>query len=555
MNTILWWAGALAVLGCLCFFTGCTTTGQPMRHDPKTHAKQDAWFIQGESKDPSGSATPFSCSFVEFDGRGDYIDFKQHTGAWRKVKELGSREKLLLVFYAHGWKNNSQSGDVAEFNEFLGRLAASPAVKNFGYRVHGIYLGWRGNLYHPYVDKENPEGAYQRTANQFGEPIINAKHHRKFGWTAFVRENLSYWSRRRAAEHKVSSVPLARTVFTCATLAKSLDAQRPRAAGASELLHSSRVMVMGHSFGALLLERALNATCLDPLTDQWMWFESKPEAEQKILLANQSAAAPRLTQNPLPLDFVLFINSAAPAIYAKTMRDFLAAHQSALRRAGSPAADAPVFMSITSSADQATRRLHPIANVFAPIAPSLQRTYTDLIKFPRGKANVHQSAFYNRTVGHQPLLVDHWVVDAGPAPAGPVGTPAIINENLDYFADTPLEFFAQPSGGHTNTHAWKFSLQPPNSEEAEWAAQFGEIHPARSSYWFVRCGADLIRGHNDIWSDSAMELYAALYRLVEWTRLPENHPKASRIFNDYWNSAKKPAAEPGNPAGPSPTDE
>ena len=35
-----------------------------------------------------------------------------------------------------------------------------------------------------------------------------------------------------------------------------------------------------------------------------------------------------------------------------------------------------------------------------------------------------------------------------------------------------------------------------------------------SAYWIVRCPAEIIRDHNDIWSQQAMDTYAALYRLA-----------------------------------------
>src|SRR4051812_43290776 len=137
MNIKHWIIGAIS-LTVVVLFTGCTSVGKPMRiAAEKEVAPADACYIESLAKN---GAPRFSCSFVEFDGRGDYIDFAQHGAAWGKVKELADAQKVLLVFYCHGWKNNSQSGDVVRFNEFLGRLAASPGVGNLGYRVHGIYL-------------------------------------------------------------------------------------------------------------------------------------------------------------------------------------------------------------------------------------------------------------------------------------------------------------------------------------------------------------------------------------------------------------------------------
>jgi len=539
MSTSYWIFGA-AALAVVFVFTGCTTVGKPMRIKPGPGVPAAvSWYI--ESK-PTNGASPVSCSFVEFDGRGDYIDFEQHTDAWVKVKELADKQKLLLVFYCHGWKNNSQSGDVAEFNEFLSRLSASPAVGPFGYRVHGIFLSWRGNLYHPYVDKKAEDGAYLRTAKQFGEPILNPDHHRAFYWTSWLQEQLSYWSRRNAAEHKVSSVPIARTIYTCASLTKSIDKLKGR--DKEGLTEASRVMVMGHSFGALLLERALNATCLDPLTDQWTWFERHSDRDKERIqmgeMALEDKAELKFDANPLPMDFVLLVNSAAPAIYSKAMRDFLTAHRSALRRAKSPYADTPVFISVTSSADSATGRLHPIANIFAPLYPSLRHSYTNLLKVPVvEERRIRQSVFYNRTAGHQPLLVDHWIVEDGKVEDGTATRQDIINHNLNYRTANPLEFLATPANRPKEIKRWKFSLQPADDDKAErkWAKQFGPLEPNRSSYWFVRCNKRLIRNHNDVWSDTAMQLYAALYRLVEWTRIPDNRDQVKPLFDKYWSNS------------------
>jgi hypothetical protein len=150
---------------------------------------------------------------------------------------------------------------------------------------------------------------------------------------------------RRAAENKVSSVAMARTIYTCASLVKSIDKQQKRDI---TTLSSSRVIVLGHSFGALMVERALNATCLDPLMKDWSWL-TKPGDGEKEKKTDEKKERIELP-NPLPLDFVLFINSAAPSIYEKIMRDFLSAHQSALVHAHSTPAFAPIFVSLTSSA-------------------------------------------------------------------------------------------------------------------------------------------------------------------------------------------------------------
>src|SRR5215471_711090 len=77
-------------------------TGDPSA--PTTPA--DAWYIESQ---PIYNAKPISCSFVEFDERGDYLDFRQHRHAYTKIKDLAQQngERLLVVIYVHGWKNNA----------------------------------------------------------------------------------------------------------------------------------------------------------------------------------------------------------------------------------------------------------------------------------------------------------------------------------------------------------------------------------------------------------------------------------------------------------------
>lgn len=466
INVSGWIIGAAILLLAVFLTTGCTTVGKPMRLPPEQSNALDAWYIQGVAKatdkQNAGKEYEYSCSFVEFDGRGDYIDFRQHRYAWEKAKKLAEKQKILLVIYCHGWKNNSQSGDVVEFNSFLGRLAASPDVGGFGYRVHGVYLSWRGNLFPPRVDKNDEDGFYAQTEREFGGPIVNDKYHRKFlSWLWVLPETLSYWSRRGAAEHEVSGVPIARTIFSCASATKAVDEKN----GRTNLLQSSRVFVMGHSFGALMLEQAFSPACVGNLMEEMPWFDgSRPE---------------QIFKNPLPFDFVLFVNSAAPAIYAKEMRDFLSAHHNSLVAAKAPHADAPVFISLTSSADKATGMVHPIGNLLAPLFPSLRRTYTDLSNNLKDKP-VPQYAFYNRTPGHHPLLVDHWIVtnDYPKRTLQSTDHNSIFDENLHYQTENPWEFYTSPrkQGKNPTAKAWIISAKAP-PEEQKWVRQFHEVEP------------------------------------------------------------------------------
>ena len=244
----------LVVLAAVIFFRGFSVNGKPMRFDPTSHEPANSWYIEGNTN-LNGETVTLSCSFVEFDERGDFLDFAQHLACGEKLKNLAQEGRVLLVIYCHGWKNNAQSDDVVSFNTFLARLAASQEIRDLKLRVHGVYLGWRGNAFRPYVSKS--VNYHQMTA-AFGKPIVDKRYHRKLSWTWFIPENLSYWNRKMAAEHRGAGLAIARAIFTYAAAVRRYG-ENP----------DNLVIVIGHSFGALLLERSLGQAMTGAITMDW----------------------------------------------------------------------------------------------------------------------------------------------------------------------------------------------------------------------------------------------------------------------------------------------
>jgi hypothetical protein len=496
MNHFPWlstagWLFCAAIV--LVLLTGCAVNGKPMRFDPKYSSKSRSWYVEGKTTNGS----PFSCSFVEFDERGDFLDFAQHRHCEEVISNFVSAGPVLLLLYCHGWKNNSQSGDVTEFNGFLEKLAESEEIRGRNLRVHGVYLGWRGNAFLPYVDTNLDNQCYQSTLKAFGEPIVDRSYHRYSYWLGALPETLSYWSRKRGAEHLVSGLPLARAIFTYASAAKKYG-------GALD----NRVCIMGHSFGALMLEKSLGQAMTGELTMEW--WENTEKAKVKAL-----------KKPGLPFDLVLFVNSAAPSIYAKEMRDFLKAHRSALRMTYNPAQDVPVIVSITSTADWATGIVHPIGNCLAPFAPSLSRRYTNGIFGGEGgvypkHTGIRQSAFYTKTPGHQPYLINHWIVKdpKTPLPADS-SSAAIFSTNLSLkVTERERDLFFTSKAKHAAA-AWRIVDANPGKRIT---LDGLPLAMQDSDYWIVSCGGELISGHNDVWSVTTMEMYAGIFRAVEMRR-------------------------------------
>jgi hypothetical protein len=52
---------------------------------------------------------------------------------------------------------------------------------------------------------------------------------------------------------------------------------------------------------------------------------------------------------------------------------------------------------------------------------------------------------------------------------------------------------------------------------------------ADSDYWIVSCGPELIRGHNDVWSTTTMEMYVGLFRAVDKRRGTQREPPPAEI--------------------------
>jgi hypothetical protein len=507
--------------GYLLLRTGFSLNGKPMRFDPggtEAPGNNKSWYIEGVS----AAGVPISCSFVEFDERGDFLDFSQHKDCQARLKHLAKAGNLLLVIYCHGWKNNSQSDNVPAFNCFLSKLAT--AIKSDGLQVHGIYLGWRGNVFRPYVEKTEVDSAYLQTVQEFRGAIVDAVYQRAKSPLWSIAENLSYWSRKGTGEFKTSGLPIARSIFTYAGAAKDYGGQ-PR----------NQVCVIGHSFGALLLERSLGQAMTGAVTMEW-WDKERESPARRVV--------PPKPKAKLPFDFVLLVNSAAPAIYAKELRDFLEADRAALETASDPDADVPVIVSVTSGADWATGLLHPLGNFLAPLSPSLQRLYTSGIfgekrpdtTFPT-HTGIRQWRFYTTTPGHNRYLINHWIVNAD-APLPPdVSSDAVFRTNLTPSVDDPNLFYTSKTPKYPAA-AWRLANRDPGTPMT---LDGLPLAMQRSNYWIVTCGKELIQDHNDIWSQTAMEMYAGLYRAVQSRRLKGQPPngasgKTAAMGTDFGSS-------------------
>ncbi len=238
----------------------------------------------------------YRLGFIEFDEQGDFWDRDQLRKTVQAIRQTG--RPVLLVTYIHGWQNNSNpkdASDVEQFRGLLARLTANETVQNSGLQVFGVYLGWRGRVVHRV------------------NPVVDA--------ATWLSKQSSFYSRKNAATRISSSTPITEAIFTLIRTARR------------DTPGISRTIVIGHSFGALVLEKALAQALVGTLL-----------YEEPFVPGIKKARADRVFK---PADLILLVNSAAESIYSKELID--------MYRETTPPLGAPHVIMISSDADKGDR--------------------------------------------------------------------------------------------------------------------------------------------------------------------------------------------------------
>jgi len=147
-------------------------------------------------------------AFIEFGEQGSYQDRTQLQNAVDLIK---GTPRPLVITYVHGWHNNAKSDDVDRFSKWLSALSKTQRIRESGFHLIGIYLGWRGEI--------------------TDVPIL-----RQF----------SFYSRKSAAERLASN-------FDCYDAIAAIS----QTARESHKGDKQYTVLIGHSFGGLVVERAV----------------------------------------------------------------------------------------------------------------------------------------------------------------------------------------------------------------------------------------------------------------------------------------------------------
>lgn len=421
----------------------------------KLYPDQKPWSEQVQVSEQHS----FHISFVEFDEKGDFWDRRQLARTARLIDKTrtDTEKPIFLVTYIHGWHHNAKDrpldsknpGDVQTFRCLLSELAVSKSLE--GFQVHGVYIGWRGRVIEGPLDY------------------------------------LSFLNRKGAAL-RAAGTPVTETIFELIRQAR----KHP----------GSKCIVIGHSFGALLLEKAM----AQAITGSFLSRERRTEA---------------------PADLILLVNSAAESIYAKEMTDMFARVQ----YGDAHDRNRPLMVSITSKGDTATGGWFPIGtflpNLFA------HRRYHWGGKYGPSSDDTDQNVYLTTTPGHNKLLFTHWVDRAAPPPLAPSNEAVARRANRITRGDC-AKFEERNPAFEQNMQKeapdWKFATSSKsNPDQFDWWQIHAFQPDKRTPYWIMQVPKAIIPNHTPIFTSEGRAMMAALFKIANENTEGARHMNAEPV--------------------------
>jgi len=391
-------------------------------------------------------------AFIEFGEQGSYQDPTQLQNAVDLIK---STPRPLVITYVHGWHNNAGSKDVDRFSDWLRDLSKTPRVRDSGLHLIGVYLGWRGEI--------------------TDVPVI-----RQF----------SFYSRKSAAERLASN-------FDCYDAIAAIS----QAARESHQNDGQYTVLIGHSFGGLVVERAV--------------------AHAINAEIHGHAAAER----SLPADLILVVNPASDSVLTRQMIAALASRETGDTR--------PFLVSLTSTADAATGTAFPVSTSLAATTKAFNKVELPGLfddaekKLPKRES---ERTFYTTTPGHNAFLVNHKTA------------------KLPGTMEVPDDVSALATNLSSKLSGEEFATDRSKGVLDLWRIERNENVDV--PYWNVSVDPSIIKDHGDIWNEKAKAMMAAIFRMtnpilnrqVKARAVLKKPPKRARI-NPEADRSPAPAPE------------
>ncbi|MBV9275201.1 MAG: hypothetical protein JO333_14980 [Verrucomicrobia bacterium] len=398
----------------------------------------------------------YKLAFIEFGDQGSTLDNNQRRVALELIHQA---ERPMLFVYIHGWQNNANSGDVCRFEHFLDTVSSFPEALG-RVNVIGVYIAWRGR--------------------DLTFPGLNL---------------LTFYSRKSVAAEIASQVSCLATINELAVAARD----------PSKKVH--RCILLGHSFGGLLLGNTLSHSILD--------------------------ASGTGTRNTSPWDMAVTYNSADSSISARQLLkelDYLyrydpARHAYVSRYNSSEQGTAipenrPLLVFLQSENDSATGKFFPIGTEFWNVLGL--RYHWQKVPVPGHHGEkISEREFYTHTPGNNPYLVNYHVVPLGDV-SPPPGIRAAGNRAFEVNLLQNHPDYSFYTSEHNDGHENQFckngdynpdKVRPPTGREIWRRWQFVYTGNARVPCWIVRVPKEIIFEHGGLWSDNSVAMLAALFRI------------------------------------------
>ena len=474
--------------------------GAPIPCSAPQAAATEAVDCQAQSTEPGAG---YALHVVEFDDEGWPFDSaradNQIDSAIRQIKAqlATTTDCVRLYVYVHGWRHNAAFGDsnVASFRGFLREVASrsarstgvgtdacddpalalataeqkkmrppgarAPANRAPRVQTVGLYVGWRG------------------------ASIVNVRP-----WVY-----ASFWDRKNTADRvsQGSVRELFGRLSALARYAPSSDKPQPKEGAKTQA--QLRTYVIGHSFGASVVFRALSQSLIDSFSE-----------DLDVVDESGLASVSRF------VDMVVLVNPAIEAARfdpvfraaqkrASTCRTRNAERPEALALCEQPPYQAPVLAIFQSDGDLATRSAFPVgaalSNVFERTVDAVQR-----------ESIVNTVGWYERFQTHRLDLA----TACNPAEASPF----VSIDGALRFRPPGWQWCFQTGAATMGLHhlgPTQATQATPWREPADWRVYNGPL-------WNVRVSGAIVADHSDTWNALFTGLLLHLFTDERANRLP-----------------------------------
>ncbi len=426
----------LAVAAACCALWGCTSH---MAYRAKS----------GYLRKPAAGVT---VSIIELDDHGELWSRPQVNKALGVIDQAqGGTEGpgAIVVVFVHGWQNNAShgneddpNGNLHKFKDTLARVRDlemhSTAPNEIPRNVAGVYIGWRGEAIHPFLGIQL----------------------------------LSFYNRYNAARRVAASPAPTEAILSVLKVGSA----NPR----------SRTVVIGHSFGGLIVEKALSQPLVNLATDS---------ALGQFTAQSVSRVAPA----EFPADLIVLVNPASPALFARSLLSSLQAWallpkdrvDARFACKGSPRWR-PLIVSVTSKGDSATGIAFPLGTT---LGYSLQR-YRDYDgkgpdDAPADNAKQGQRHYATHTEGHVDQLFSH---------------------TLDHQSAAPISGGAQPCDDDPCSHPEVLCYRSGSSRFT--LTRRTDTNNTNGPFWIMQAPVSVIADHSAIFVEPFVEMLGGLLDVV-----------------------------------------